>query len=149
MQAVQDAIDQRVTIAAPLERVWTALTDAEQLKSWFSTDGCKVDLRVGGEIHFHWAESIGRATILALEPPSRFVWSWVPGMLEDPDLSLDQQPQTTVEFVLEATADGQTVVSSRETGFAAMSAADRDRAFSMNVEGWGFFFDSLKKHLEV
>lgn len=149
MHTVQDAIDQQVIIAAPRERVWTALTDPEQLRTWFSTGGCRVDLRVGGEISFDWMEMTGRATILAIEPPSRFIWSWVPGMLEDAALPLAGQPTTTVEFALEETADGHTIVTSRETGFAAMTDSDRDRAFPTNLAGWVHFFDALKRHLEV
>ena len=55
-----DTIVREVTITrvfdAPRDAVWTAWTDAEQLKQWFMPHGftvpeCTVDLRPGGVLH--------------------------------------------------------------------------------------------------
>ena len=70
-------------------------------------------------------------------------------MLEKPDLPLDGKPQTVVEFLLEETDDGQTIVTSRETGFASLSPADRDRALPLNEGGSPSFYNTLKRYLEA
>lgn len=147
MRAVRDVIEQQVVIAAPRERVWAALTDAGQLASWFSTEGCEVDLQVGGQITFHWTGASGRAVIVELDEPRRFAWSWVPGDLEDLDRPMDEQPRTTVQLTLEETTDGGTLVIGRESGFGALSEEQRDRVYRMNVEGWTGFFQLLRSYL--
>jgi uncharacterized protein YndB with AHSA1/START domain len=45
-------------VAAPLDRVWKAWTDAKQLKKWWGPKGfailsTKLDLRPGGVFHYH------------------------------------------------------------------------------------------------
>ncbi len=48
-QTIEDVIE----IAAPPERVFRALTDPQQLRAWWSTDGretdWEMDLRIGGK----------------------------------------------------------------------------------------------------
>src|SRR5579859_3191654 len=53
----QDAIVSEVQVAAPPERVFRALTDANELKRWFSGPDCpakswKMDARVGGQYSY-------------------------------------------------------------------------------------------------
>lgn len=148
MQTVQDVIEQQVTIAGSRGQVWAALTDAHQLRAWFAAGECDVDLRVGGLIQFTWHEGSSRATIVALDKPRRFAWTWVPGNLERIDEPLDGRPTTHVEFTLEDAGDGQTLVTCHESGFAALSDADRERAYPMNVAGWEECLASLREHVE-
>ncbi|MFC3199573.1 SRPBCC domain-containing protein [Parapedobacter deserti] len=61
----------------PIEKVWNAITDPDELKFWF-TD-IVMDFRPGGTITFQFrdkdkTESYGE--IVAIEPPRRFVWTW-------------------------------------------------------------------------
>ena len=149
VQEIEDVIERQVVIAAPRERVWTALTEADQLKAWFASGGCRVDLRVGGEIFFDWNEVTGRTRILELEPPRRLVWSWVPSMLERADEPLEGQPQTIVEWMLEESVNGSTTLTARETGFASLTDADRERAYPTNFEGWRECLAMLTRYVEA
>jgi uncharacterized protein YndB with AHSA1/START domain len=45
---VPDSIRRELTLAAPRDRVWRALTDVEQLVRWFPTSSAELDLRPGG-----------------------------------------------------------------------------------------------------
>ena len=62
----------------PIERVWRALTDADELGAWCMP--AKIDLRVGGAYAFQ-GEDWG--TILALEPP-RLIKFGKKGILDEP-----------------------------------------------------------------
>ena len=61
----------------PIEKVWNAITNPEELKVWF-TD-IEMDFRPGGTITF-WFRDKDRTRsygeIVAIEPPNRFVWTW-------------------------------------------------------------------------
>src|SRR5215203_3993436 len=99
---VQDVVEKQVTIDAPRERVWRALTDPAEVQQWFSSAGCEIDLRVGGMIHFVWKDhGTSRALIDALIQPSLFAYRWVPGAFEDKSLPIDEQALTRVEYTLE------------------------------------------------
>ena len=43
---VADRIEREITIAAPIERVWSILTEAEHIHGWFAD--AEIDLRPGG-----------------------------------------------------------------------------------------------------
>ena len=55
---VPDSIEREVILPAPPARVWTALTQADQLGAWFGTQA-SIDLRQGGEVVFTWDGSTG------------------------------------------------------------------------------------------
>ena len=47
-EMTQDSIEREVTIEAPVERVWSVITEAEHVGRWFGDAGAEVDLRPGG-----------------------------------------------------------------------------------------------------
>jgi uncharacterized protein YndB with AHSA1/START domain len=67
------------TFAAPIERVWRAFTEADQLNQWMSPPGmlpagCTMDLRQGGLYHYGMKAPDGsvwwgKQIYLAVEPP--------------------------------------------------------------------------------
>ena len=69
--------------------------------------------------------------------------------MERSDVPLDTQMQTLVEFSLDDSDDGGTILSVRESGFASLSESDRERAFPMNVGGWRETLDSLARYLQA
>ena len=72
-----DTIEREVTIAAPIERVWTILTEAEHIGGWFADAGAEIDLRPGGALVMRWAEhGTTPARVEAVEPPHRFAYRW-------------------------------------------------------------------------
>src|ERR1035437_4055678 len=74
---IPDRIERTMDLAQPPERVWEALTSAEGLGGWFG-DHATVDLRPGGTAYVEWDGEDFKATltIVVVEPPARFAWTW-------------------------------------------------------------------------
>ena len=119
-------IEKTLELKAPLDRVWEAITDAEELAKWFG-DEAEVDLRPDGEASMFW-ESHGRFAMRVeeVEAPHRLVWSWI----HEPNVAFDRAPSTRVEWVLTAREDGGTTLRLRESGFLT------DDHHQQNTEGW-------------
>ena len=140
----QDRIESDVLIEAPVERVWTLLTEGEHLGSWFGDAGAEVDLRPGGAMELRWAEhGAVRARVERVEEPSAFAFRWASGMEHEPT----DGASTLVEFTLAREGDG-TRVSVVETGFASLDvpAEERRAKFEGNVEGWEFELGELARY---
>jgi uncharacterized protein YndB with AHSA1/START domain len=133
---VPDEIRKELTIEVERERVWAALTEADQLKSWFPTKDARVDLRPGGELFLEWEDMSATATFDEIEPPNRLVYQWHPAG--------DDYPATTVEFTLADTTDGTgTVLTVVERGFAQLPANHH----ADNNEGWTSELGELVEYL--
>ena len=119
------AIERELDLAASPDRVWRALTESDQLASWFS-QRAEVPSDVGGE---GWLEWDGHprfvVRIEAFEPERRLAWRWASSA--DPDFDASA---TLVEWTLAPAGGGGTVLRLRESGFAT-AASRRD-----NVGGW-------------
>ena len=73
---MDDPITREVTVDAPPDAVWDALTDPDELAAWFGADA-EVDLRVGGAIRFRWPDgSERRGLVVDLDPPRRLAFRW-------------------------------------------------------------------------
>ncbi|MGZ4110752.1 MAG: SRPBCC domain-containing protein [Actinomycetota bacterium] len=112
-----------VTITAPPEAVWVALTDPAELSSWFGAEA-DVDLRPGGSVRFRWADGVERrGLVIEHDPPHRFAFRWRELRAMGSDLAASDP--TVVEFVLEGTGGGTRVRVTESPGIAP------DRALSM------------------
>jgi uncharacterized protein YndB with AHSA1/START domain len=130
-------IERETVIAAPVERVWALLTEAEHVGRWFSDAGAEIDLRPGGKMVLRWSGmGVGRARIVDIDPPRRFAYRWVP-MREHWGDEPDDRNSTLVEFTLAAEGDG-TRLRVVESGFEALEGTDeqRRRSLELNTEGW-------------
>ncbi|MGW5365838.1 SRPBCC family protein [Actinopolymorpha pittospori] len=143
---VQDRIEREVLIAAPVERVWSVITEAEHIGSWFNDGETKVDLRPGGMMSLTWNDH-GTHSILIekVDPPHLFSWRWDPATSKDPR----EAASTLVEFMLTPEGDG-TRLRVVETGFADLSVSEEDRATAVlhNVEGWAAELPELVEYVE-
>ena len=131
-----DRIERDTLIAAPPERVWSVITEAEHLAGWFAPAGAEIDLRPGGELLLRWETMpASRGRVEVVEPPSRFAFRWTAHHAagEEPG----EGNSTRVEFTLTPEADG-TRLRVVETGFAGLAASDAERAdnHAKNVRGW-------------
>jgi uncharacterized protein YndB with AHSA1/START domain len=143
-------IDRTIELNASPDRVWDALTNAEELAAWFQVtiEGGMVP---GGEV---WMTSVHPAhagmrfpvRIAEMTRPHRVVWEWHPGEV-DPAVDYSREPRTTVTFVLEPSGRG-TRLSVSETGFDAIALALRAKAYKDNSEGWAEVLVWLQKHVE-
>lgn len=128
---IQDRIERTVELPVSQERLWRALTQAEELSKWFGK--CtRVDLRIGGLIEWDWNDP-DQSVIEILEPIHHFAYRWRPGAY-DPTQSLSAHT-TLVEFFLESTPTGSRL-RLVESGFAGLPVAMRARAFVDNDGGW-------------
>ncbi|MBV8759747.1 MAG: SRPBCC family protein [Deltaproteobacteria bacterium] len=155
-----DHIEKRVTLRAPLDRVWRAISDAAQFGVWF---GCELDgpfvagQRITGRIRptqvdpaiaKHQQPYDGHPIewlVEAIEPPHRFAFRWHPFAIE-PGVDYSAEPMTLVEFTL-AEAAGGTQLVIRESGFDRIPAARRTKAFTANDGGWTAQLDLVAKYL--
>ena len=111
---IAGAIALEVTIDAPPERVFGALTNAEELPNFLPEfKEIAFEARLGGEYEFRGTGDDGKAfstrgKITEFDPPRRlaFTWRW-----QEWDF-----PETTVAFTLEPHAGG-TKVSFLHSGF--------------------------------
>jgi uncharacterized protein YndB with AHSA1/START domain len=146
---VPDQIERETVINAPVERVWTLITEAEHIGRWFGDAGAEIDLRPGGAMAVRWADSgANRGRVVAVEPHTRFSYRWAP--FEDPG---GEEPvegnSTLVEFTLAPEGDG-TRLRVVESGFALLATSEEQRAKNVNdnTEGWRHELDELRAYAQ-
>lgn len=145
-----DRIEKSITIAAPVERVWRALTDHEEFGAWFrvSLDGPFVlgELSRGRITHPGYEHLKWEARVVAMEAPRLFAFTWHPYAV-DPDKDYSDEPPTRVEFRLAPAGEG-TILTVTESGFDSIPAERRDEALRMNTGGWETQVKNVKAHVE-
>ena len=142
---VPEQIEREVVIAAPIERVWAVITQAEHVGRWFGDAGAEIDLRPGGAILIHWAEhGTGYGIVERVEPPHVFAWR---GALLG-HTEIRDGNSTRVEFTLTAEG-GQTRLRVVESGFDMLDvpAEEALRPAEGNVEGWRIKMDELRDYV--
>ncbi|HEV3088013.1 MAG TPA: SRPBCC family protein [Candidatus Elarobacter sp.] len=143
---VEDRIEREIVVAAPRERVWEIITQAEHVGTWFG-ESAQVDLRPGGELVLRW-EKYGSfyGSIEKIDEPNYLSYRWVPGI---PDVKPTNENSTLVEFTL--TPEGaDTRVRVVETGFGRLPRNESERAeqFQDNTEGWTTKLHDLQQYAE-
>lgn len=129
----QDSIISEIEIAAPPERVFKALTDAGELKRWFTSPECPVkswqmDARLGGRYSYstekgstvvnNVSEFECHGEILEYDPPRLLAYTWI-GNWHD-----DQAQHTVVRWELTPKSGG-TLVKVTHSGLASLPIAQR------------------------
>src|ERR1700716_2363444 len=113
---VPERIEREIVIDAPLEVVWSVVTEPEHISGWFS-DSAELDLRPGGRAVLHWNDFgtvQGRVERGGAPPFSPFRWAVAPGR------DIDESTSTLVEFSLCAEQDS-TRLTVVETGFQGLA----------------------------
>jgi uncharacterized protein YndB with AHSA1/START domain len=146
---MNDRIEKRIELKAPVSRVWRALTDHREFGQWF-----RVELEgpfVPGQIargritHPGYEHVIWQATVQKMEHERLFSFTWRPYAI-DPDVDYSHEEPTLVEFKLEATPGG-TLLSIVESGFDKVPAGRRAEAFRMNERGWAAQLENITRHV--
>jgi uncharacterized protein YndB with AHSA1/START domain len=139
-----DRIERTVELAAPPEKVWTALTTAEGLAAWFGNTAT-IDLRPGGSAQMKWIEEgyTANMRVERVEEPRVFGFTWhIYGLPED------DPRRTYVEFTLEPAGAG-TRLKVVESGFAQLSENAHQTAFDGNTGGWASELAELAAYLDA
>ncbi|CAM3450460.1 SRPBCC domain-containing protein [Occultella aeris] len=136
-------ITRTIRIEAPIRTVWTALTSAEHIATWWGHPSEFPDgWRAGSLGHFVWEDHTFPVRIDELEPQSAFALTW--GDLDT--TALEQSAAATqVRFTLAADGD-TTTVTVLETGFDRLDAAARRAAMDENTGGWNTVLDALRDY---
>jgi uncharacterized protein YndB with AHSA1/START domain len=157
-----DRIEKEVLLRAPLDRVWRAISDAEEFGKWFgvrfdgpfvpgtSVTGVITPTTVDDDVAKAQEPHAGKADawqIVAVEPQRRLAFRWHPYGVED-DVDYSREPTTLVEFTLADTADG-VLLRIVESGFDAIPAERRASAFESNSEGWAAQTELVRKYLAL
>ena len=135
-----NSIEEQVLLPTSRERVWRALTNAEEFGAWFGANLKGATIAPGAHV-------VGQITIPNYEhvtfdiiveemvPERRFAWRWHPHAVEK-GVDYSAEPRTLVTFTLEDAAGGGTLVRVVESGFRGLPEWRRDSAFRGNSGGW-------------
>jgi len=146
---MNDRIEKRIELKAPLSRVWRALTDYREFGEWFRVkiDGpfkpgevSRGQVTYPGYEHLKW-----EALVQTMEPERLFSLTWHPAGI-DPKKDYSKETPTLVEFKLEKTANGTLLVVT-ESGFDKIPSDRRLEAFRMNEHGWEIQMKNIESYV--
>ncbi len=146
---MDNRIEKRVELKAPVARVWRALTDYREFGEWFRVklDGPFVAGQVShghitypGYEHLKW-----EVVVQKMESERLFSFTWHPYAV-DPNLDYSQETPTLVEFRLEKTPTGTLLVLT-ESGFDRIPSDRRLEAFRRNEGGWTEQMKNIQKYV--
>jgi uncharacterized protein YndB with AHSA1/START domain len=132
-----------IAIDAPIEAVWKAISEGEELTRWF-VDKATVTPGVGGTISIAWGDAdMSSGTIEAWEPNKKLRKKLAPfdmgAAKHDPAVPMID------EYTIER-RDGKTVLRLVCSGIP--DAKEWDGFYNGTDSGWGSFFRTLKHYLE-
>ena len=130
-------------IARPIEDVYEAVADPDQLSKYFTTGGARGRLEPGAEVSWDFADFPGRfpVKVVEAEPPRRLVIRW------DGEATVDDAGSTTTTFEFEAIDDGaRTLVTITESAWK-VTPDGAESAFG-NCMGWTGMLAAMKAWVE-
>jgi len=135
--------EHEIVIDAPIEAVWKAISEGEELTRWF-VDRATVTPGVGGTISIAWGDAeMSSGTIEAWEPNKKLRKKLPPmdmgAAKQDPAVPMID------EYTIER-RDGKTVLRLVCSGIP--DAAEWDGFYNGTNSGWGSFLRTLRHYLE-
>jgi uncharacterized protein YndB with AHSA1/START domain len=146
---MDNRIEKRIELKAPVSRVWRALTDYREFGQWFrvAIDGPFVagrpstgHITLPGYEHVRW-----QVVIQKMEPEKLFSFTWHPYAI-DPRQDYSGETPTLVEFRLQPVAGGTQLLLT-ESGFEKLPDSRRAEAFRMNDSGWSAELRNIEAHV--
>lgn len=146
-----DRIERSVVINASRERVWRALSNAEEFGAWFGVKlagqtfapgrQTRGPLTVEGYEHLVWDVTVER-----VEPPNLLSFRWHPYAV-DPSADYSKEEPTLVTFTLQDAPGNATTLTVVESGFDKVPPSRRLEAFRMNSQGWAIQMENIVRHV--
>ncbi len=145
-----DSIERSISLSAPVERVWRALTDHCEFGQWFRVaieapfvagQASTGHITLKGYEHVRW-----NVRIVTMDAPRHFAFTWHPYAV-DPAIDYDAEEPTLVMFRLEPDGAG-TKLTVIESGFDKVPEHRRDEAIRMNGGGWTAQIDNIRMHVD-
>lgn len=134
-RAAGRTVERTLTLAAPKDAVWRALTDANELTRWFPLEA-RVDPGVGGTMWMSWGDLYSAESTIQIWEPGRQLRTAFP----------NHQPyHMATDYYLEGEG-GTTVLRVVTSGFGR--GADWDRMYGGVKRGWDFELAGLRLYLE-
>ena len=146
---MENQVEKKIELKAPISRVWRALTDYREFGEWFRVklDGPFVpgETSTGhitwpGYEHLQW-----EAVVQEMDPEQYFAFTWHPYAV-DPKVDYSTETPTLVEFRLEKTATG-TLLTVTESGFEDVPSERRLEAFRKNEGGWAQQMGNIQSYV--
>jgi uncharacterized protein YndB with AHSA1/START domain len=132
-----------IVIDAPLEAVWKAITEGEELTRWFVQEA-SVEPGAGGMLTFSWGDGQdGQNRIDAWEPNRRLRLTSMP--FEMGDAKYDGTTPMVNEYTIER-RDGKTVLRLVNSGIP--DTPEWDGFYDGIDSGWRSFLRTLRHYLE-
>jgi uncharacterized protein YndB with AHSA1/START domain len=134
---MDNRIEKRIELKAPVSRVWRALTDYREFGEWFRVklDGPFVAGQISrGQMTYPGYEHVKwQAVVQKMEPERLFSFTWHHSL--DPNADISKEPTTLLEFRLEKIEAG-TLLTLSESGSENLPENLRLEAFRRNDGGW-------------
>jgi uncharacterized protein YndB with AHSA1/START domain len=140
------SIERELEINAPVEAVWKALTDAEELTRWFPLEA-RVTPGAGGSMWMSWRNEYQHETPIEIwEPNKRLRLIYCEATPADAPEGTFRIPfRVTLDYYLEGRG-GKTVLRLVHSGFGR--DAIWDAQYDGTCTGWDFMLGGLKHYLE-
>lgn len=134
-----DCIETQAELNAPVSRVWRALTDHSEFGAWFGVrlpGPFKAGEESSGQVttpgieHLQW-----KAVIQQIDPEQYFAFTWHPYAIKT-DFDYSREVPTLVEFRLQPSKNGGTLLDLSECGFNDLPDDRRSEAYKAHQGGW-------------
>ena len=136
-------IEREIVIDAPVEVVWSTITEPDQISLWFA-DKVELEVKPGARGYMGFGEQGGPVIVETVDPPTRFSFRWNPPAGEEPAAG----NSLLVEFTLVDEGE-HTRLRVVESGLDRLPwpDVDKQRYAEEHNGGWGEFLDRLARLL--
>lgn len=144
---VPERIEREILIDAPLDVVWSVITEPEHVGGWFS-DSAAIDLRPGGEFILIWeGQGSEQWQVERVDPPHYVSFRWMRAMQGDDPR---EGNSTLVEFSLSAEGEG-TRLRVVESGFRQLGGSEEEKAKDAEEHrrGWELELGELREYVST
>ncbi len=133
---MKDVIKKEKQYNYPISAVWNAISDAEQITSWFIKADFKPEK--GYEYTFVHEDTVIKGTVLKANPVTELVYTWIVG---------GTGVETTVNWKLQENPNG-TLLTLEHSGISNYPSEEMVATMFTNFEGgWMACLENLDKHL--